>query len=63
MPLNKPTVGQANWGPVLNAALDYLDTKLGATGPTGPTGATGPTGPAGAIGPTGPAGLGSADVA
>ena len=56
MPLNKPIVGQANWGPVLNTALDYLDSKLGATGPTGPAGATGPTGPAGAAGATGPAG-------
>ena len=73
MPLNKPIVGQANWGPVLNTALDYLDSKLGATGPTGPAGATGPTGPtgaAGAVGATGPAGeigptgpAGSADLA
>ena len=47
MPLNKPTVGQTGWGPVLNAALDYLDAKTSATGPTGPTGPQGATGPAG----------------
>jgi hypothetical protein len=50
MPLNKPTVGQTGWGPVLNAALDYLDAKIGATGPTGPTGPIGATGPTGPIG-------------
>lgn len=27
MPLVKPTVGQTNWGPALNTALDYLDAK------------------------------------
>jgi hypothetical protein len=27
MPLNKPDIGQANWGPILNNALDYLDEK------------------------------------
>ena len=70
MSLNKPTIGQTGWGPVLNAALDYLDAKIGATGPTGPTGPTGAlgdtgptgatgadsnvTGPTGATGPTGP---------
>jgi len=27
MPLNKPNIGQSNWGPVLNDALDYLDSK------------------------------------
>lgn len=27
MPLNKPTVGQLNWGATLNTALDYLDTN------------------------------------
>jgi hypothetical protein len=47
MPLNKPTVGQTGWGPVLNEALDYLDAKTSATGPTGPTGPQGATGPAG----------------
>jgi len=59
MPLNKPTIGQSNWGPVLNDALDYLDAKTsstGATGPTGPTGPTGATGTAGVTGPTGVAG-------
>lgn len=25
MPLTKPTIGQSNWGPVLNTALDYLE--------------------------------------
>ena len=28
MPLNKPTLGQTNWGPVLNASLDYLDGRI-----------------------------------
>ena len=60
MPLNKPTVGQANWGPVLNAALDYLDAKLGTTGPTGPTGAAGAAGAAGPTGATGAAGVNGA---
>jgi hypothetical protein len=27
MPLNKPNIGQSNWGPALNAALDYLDVR------------------------------------
>lgn len=27
MPLNKPNIGQSNWGPALNAALDYLDAR------------------------------------
>jgi hypothetical protein len=65
MPLNKPTVGQTGWGPVLNAALDYLDTKTSATGPTGaqgPAGATGATGPQGAAGPTGAAGADGIDA-
>jgi hypothetical protein len=55
MPLNKPTIGQSNWGEILNDALDYLDTKIASTGPTGPTGVTGPTGPAGPRGATGSA--------
>lgn len=43
MPLNKPSVGQLNWGNTLNDALDYLDERIdnipaGATGPTGPSG-------------------------
>jgi hypothetical protein len=41
MPLNKPIIGQTNWGPTLNDALDYLDAKLAVTGPTGPTGPAG----------------------
>lgn len=27
MPVSKPTLGQNNWGTVLNTALDYLDTN------------------------------------
>ena len=57
MPLNKPRKGDLDWDISLNAALDYLDGRVG--GPTGPTGpsVTGPTGPASTVpGPTGPAG-------
>jgi hypothetical protein len=39
MPLNKPNYGDLNWHIALNAALDYLDSKLGTQGPTGPAGA------------------------
>jgi hypothetical protein len=59
MPLNKPRYGDLDWHIGLNAALDYLDGKLGttgATGPVGPTGAVGPTGPQGVQGPTGATG-------
>jgi hypothetical protein len=60
MPLNKPRYGDLDWHLGLNAALDYLDGKLGTTGATGPTGPsggpTGPTGAAGAVGATGPTG-------
>lgn len=56
MPLNKPNYGDLNWHTPLNAALDYLDSKVLPTGPTGPAGTTGPTGPAGATGPTGAVG-------
>lgn len=60
MPLVKPNINQMGWGPVLNTALDYLDTKVAPTGPTGPAGATGPTGAAGPTGSSGPTGAAGA---
>ena len=53
MPLNKPVRDELNWDTKLNAALDYLDNKVGATGATGATGPTGSTGPTGPTGPSG----------
>ena len=52
-----PSIGQPQWGPVLNSALEQVIDNIGPSGATGPAGTTGATGPQGPQGPQGNTGV------